>query len=150
METFRIRPVLGMKTDVPADDFSLFKPIGDNIALTHDVGGINFSTSRERNTCSKSYGALNWSSAADSEASRCLGLFNLVDGTSSDYIMMNNGSFYLFGSNLSPTVVADAGATTFATDATDLYSMIRYGSYVVFADMGEHTPYKWKSGNTMD
>ena len=37
--------------------------------------------------------------------------------------------------------------TTFAKDNTDLYSIIRVGAYMVFADRAENTPMKWKSGD---
>jgi hypothetical protein len=36
---------------------------------------------------------------------------------------------------------------TFATDNTDIYSIIRVGSYVVWADRAETTPYKWANGD---
>lgn len=37
--------------------------------------------------------------------------------------------------------------TTFAADAGDLYSTTTYGSYVIFSDNMEHTPYRWKNGD---
>jgi hypothetical protein len=64
MQQFAIKPILGRKTDVPQDSESLFKMIGEGVALTHDVGGINFDTTRKNNACTKSYGTVEWSNSA--------------------------------------------------------------------------------------
>jgi hypothetical protein len=55
--------------------------------------------------------------------------------------MVYDGDVYRYDSSRDPQEVADAGATAFASDATDFYSFIKYGSYMVFADFAEHTPY---------
>ena len=39
-------------------------------------------------------------------------------------------------------------STTFATDNIDLYSIINFGGYMIFADRAEHQPFKWKHGDT--
>ena len=46
------------------------------------------------------------------------------------------------------TVDGTLSATTFATDNIDLYSIINFGGYMIFADRGEHQPFKWKHGDT--
>lgn len=144
---FKTIPILGTKTDVPANDPSMFKAVGENIALTHDAGGQNFDVSRERGTCSKSNGYAQWSNSANATASKCLGLFELYDGTNRNHIYIDAGNVYIYDGSLDPAEMADAGATAFASDNVDLYSMIRVGAYFVFADRGEHTPYKWKHGD---
>jgi hypothetical protein len=47
----------------------------------------------------------------------------------------------------SATVNGALTKVTFATDNVDLYSIIRVGSDMVFADRGETTPYKWANGD---
>jgi len=143
MESLKILPFLGRKTDVPANDPSMFYEGG----ITHDAGGLNFDLYRKRNACTKSYGYQQWSNTANAQATKCLGLFELYDGTNRDYIMFDNGKMFVYDSALDPVIKQDGGSTTFATDDKDLYSVIRVGSYVVFADRGENTPYKWKNGD---
>jgi len=46
------------------------------------------------------------------------------------------------------TVDGTLSTTTFATDNIDLYSIINFGGYMIFADRGEHQPFKWKHGDT--
>ena len=41
----------------------------------------------------------------------------------------------------------DLTPITFASDDTDIYSIIKVGDYVVFADRAEHTPYRWINGD---
>jgi len=144
---FKIIPILGRKTDVPADDPSLFRFIGENVAETHDVGGLNFDLNRKRRACTKSYGYTEWSTSATSQATKCLGLFELYDGSNRDHIFFDNGKCYVYDSSLDPQLTEDSESTTFATDNVDLYSIIKVGSYMVFADRAEHTPYKWKNGD---
>ena len=215
--SFTIIPVLGRKTNVPSNDPSLFKFVAEGIALTHDTGGLNFDLRRKVNTCTKSYGSVKWSASATSQATKCLGLFELYNGTNRDHIIFDNGVCYVYDSNLAPQAVYDAklsydnqtgdftvgltitgatsGATaviarddddgtsgtlylqnvsgtfqdnetitdtgvgsatvdgtvqqtTFATNNSDLYSIIRVGDYMVFTDNGNTTPYKWKNGDT--
>ncbi len=217
---FKIIPILGRKVDVPADDMSMFRFIDEKTAYTHDAGGINFDLNRKRNANTKSFGYVQWSGAANSQATKCLGLFELYDGTNRDHIFFDNGRFFVLDANRKPYEAVlnfDAGTTeivagetitdgtttktavvlsltltggswagndaagtikihtitgdfgndntitsggggsatvngalsviTFATDNIDLYSMIKVGSYLVFADRAEHTPYKWKHGD---
>lgn len=144
---FTIYPVLGRKTSVPADSPTLFQQVGENAAATHDAGGINFDLRRKRNACSKSFGYTQWSNSANTQATKCLGLFELYDGSDRNYIYFDNGKFYYYDSSFDPQVIQDSGSTTFATDNVDLYSIVRVGEYVVFTDRGEHTPYKWSNGD---
>jgi hypothetical protein len=147
METFRIIPILGRKTDVPANDLTMFKPVAEGVVLTHDAGGVNFDLNRKRNACTKSEGYIEWSNSATAQATKCLGLFELYDGTDRDHIYFDNGKCYVYDSALDPQVVEDGSTTTFANDNGDFYSIIKVGTYMVFADRAEHTPYKWKNGD---
>jgi len=144
---FRIIPILGRKTDVPQDDFSLFQHINENTVLTHDVGGVNFDITRKKNACYKSEGYVKWSNSATSQATKCLGLYELVSGSTRDHIFIDNGKFYYLDSSLDPQVVEDGSSTTFATGDQDIYSFCTIGAYVVFADRAEHAPMKWKHGD---
>jgi len=146
--SFRIIPILGRKTDVPIDDYSLFKPMGDGLALTHDTGGINFDLVRKRNACVKSNGYDNWSSAAIGSAARCQGLFELEDGNQRNHIFFDHGKCYVFDNANAPVAKQELNNRTFANTDDDLYSIIRVGPYMVFADNGKTTPYKWKHGQT--
>jgi hypothetical protein len=147
LQEFTIIPILGRKTSVAQGDLTLLKPVGEGIALTHDVGGLNFDTDRKVNTCSKSYGYTEWSSAATAQATKCLGLFELYDGTNRDWIYFDNGKFYVYNTSTYAPVDKTAGGVTHATDNIDLYCAIRVGAHVVFADRAETTPYVWKRGD---
>jgi len=146
MEQFKIIPTLGRKTDVPANDFTMFKPVAEGIALTHDAGGVNFDLNRKRNACTKSEGSVEWSNSANAQATKCLGLFELFDGSNRDHIYFDNGKCYVYDSSLDPQVVENGGSDTFANDDGDFYSMCQAGSYIVFADRAEHVPHIWKNG----
>ena len=141
MQSFIIKPVLGLKTNVAYDDPSLFEYIGDNMALTYCVDGRNVDYGRTRNACAKSVGVSEWSNTAVSSPSYCLGIFELYDGTNRVYWIIYDGDVYRYDSSRDPQEVADAGATAFASGAADLYSMIQHGNFFVFSDFGEHTPY---------
>ena len=147
MKSFKIIPILGRKTDVMADDESLFRFISENIALTHDTGGINFDITEKANACSKSKGYEKWSNSANAQATKCLGLYELIAGSTRDHIFFDNGKCYIYDSGLDPAAMQDSGSTTFATHDIDLYSIITVGAYMVFADRAEHEPYKWKHGD---
>ncbi len=148
LESFMIIPILGYKSSVPQNDPSLLQAIGQGVAYTCDVGGINYDLSRKRNACTKSSGYSKLNETPTTQGSKCLGLFELKSGATYDYIVINNGKFYVIDSNFGMTAINDAGTTTFANDDTDLYSIIQVGDYVVFTDKGEHTAYKWKHGDT--
>ena len=147
MLNFKIKPTFGLKTDVPPDDFSLFKVVGENIAITHDVGGINLDYEREHNACTKAYGYEQWDASANAQATKCLGLFELFDGTHRDHIYFDNGECFIYNAARTPVLTEDVASTVFAKDNHDLYSIINFGGYMVFSDRGEHTPYKWKNGD---
>jgi len=143
LETFTIIPVLGSKTGVPANDASLFVPAGENAALTHDTGGVNVDYTRTRNTCRKSLGKSCFSSVATTTTQYCLGLFNM-DGT--NWVFMGNGGslgrVFKYGGSKVPTRIHDGSSSEYGGGTADLYSIIRYGDYLVFADNANHTPYK--------
>lgn len=217
MAEFRIIPILGRKTDVLPDDDSMIQMVAKGVGLSHDAGGLNYDLHRKNNACTKSFGYAKMTDSATDQATKCLGLFELYDGTNRDRIMFDDGRFYVhdsydpyeailnfdagvtafvagetvtdgttsatavihkvtltsgawdgtgagtlhihtivgnFGNN--NTITSASGeatvngaltTVTFANDNVDLYSMIRVGSYLVFADRGETTPYKWKNGD---
>lgn len=144
-EKFRILPMLGTKTNVMHDDITLFKPIGQGVAATYDVGGLNLDYQRKRNACSKAMGSIQWDTVATATATNCQGMFHLYDGTNREYLFMDAGKLYRYDNALAATDIS--GAVTFATGNYDLTSMVQYGSYVLLADKGTTTPYKWKSGD---
>jgi hypothetical protein len=145
MPQFTIKPILGRKTNVPANDPSLFKYIADNIALTHDVGGLNFDLTRTRNCCTKSLGETKWSSAATTGTTRCQGIFELYNGSQRDRLIVYDGKVYYYDSARAPQDIS--GSVTFANADTDLFSFIRVGNYAVWADRGTTTPYKWQNAD---
>lgn len=147
MAEFHVIPILGRRNDVPENHPSLFNFVSNNVAMTHDVGGLNFDLQRKRQTCSKSYGYSKYSATANAQASKCLGLYQWNDGTRNVAIYIDNGRFFYYDGTLTPTQVDDASATVFASDAEDLYSFVKMGTYVVFTDKGEHPPQKWQYGD---
>ncbi len=221
LQSFSILPVLGRRTDVPPNHHSLFEQVGEKVFKTHDVGGTNFDLERRPGACSKAYGYKKWSAEANSKATKCLGLYELYDGSNRDYIFFDNGRFFVYdtskypneavlnfdagtdafvvgetatdnggntpsgtirtvsvsggswvGNNAAGTLVlynlgtgaftTDSALTsasgaavvngalapiTFATDNIDLYSIVKVGDYIVFADRAEHMPYRWINGD---
>lgn len=142
----RILPILGTKTNVPMDDVTLLKPVTQDMMLAHDVGGLNVDYQRRRQSCSKAMGSIQWDSSATAQATKCLGLFHLYDGSNRNYIYVDNGKVYVFDGSFAP--VDKSGSVTFSTATLDLYSFVQYGSYVLMADHGVTTPYKWKHGDS--
>ena len=147
LRKFTIIPILGRKTNVPQNDASLFQFVGEGIAMTHDVGGQNYDTSRNRNVCSKAVGSTLYTNSATSQATKTLGLFETKDGSVREHFICDNGKIFVLDGSLDPVIKEDAGSTTFANDDTDIYSMIQVGAYFIFADRAEHTPYKWTTGD---
>ena len=147
MERFSILPILGRKTDVAQNDFSLFRVMSERVVATHDVGGQDYNISSKPNTCIKADGYSQYDNTANAQATKILGLFELYDGTNRTQIVADNGKIYYLDASLDQTALVDAASTTFANDNIDLYTFIKIGSYMVFTDRGEHTPYKWKSGD---
>ena len=60
IKEFTIFPYLGRKVNVSQDDESLFIPITEGMARTHDVGGVNFDLNINRDTCTKSKGYVSY------------------------------------------------------------------------------------------
>lgn len=149
MESYIIKPILGLKTATAHNDQSLFQQLGPNIFATHCVEGRNVDYTRTRNACAKSKGKSVWSSTAAADL-ECLGIFELYDGTNRKIFAFfategsSQGRLYRYDSR-APTRISDvvghSGAVEWAYNQLDLYSAIRYGSYLVFADMAESTPY---------
>lgn len=141
MRYLTLRPLLGTKNNCPIDSPNMFKVLGENDIITHDAGGQNFDLDREKDSCSKAFGRAAWSSAANASATKCLGLHELWDGTNRAHFYFDNGKVYQFD----PTDRDQddvSNSLTFALADTDLYSIIQYGTYMVFADHGTTKPYK--------
>jgi len=147
MASYTIIPTLGLKSAVPHDSGTLFQPVGDGISLTHCVDCLNISFNRKREASAKSVGHSVWSNSANAQATKCLGLFELKGSATTDHIFFDNGKMYVYDSSLDPVNKDVATPVTFATDDMDLYSILQYGDYLIFADRAEHTPYKWKNGD---
>ena len=174
-KTFRILPILGRKTDVPPNDLSLFKFLGEGIAATHDVGGINYNLSRKRNSCSRALGYVEFGgglltfseqvvaqesadvSPQDSEdvtitddestVAKCMGLFELRSGSNTDHLYFDFGKVLVLNASNKWVEVEAATPMTFSFNDVDLYSIIRVGEYVVFSDRGTTIPYVWSNGD---
>jgi len=147
MNTFKIVPALGLKTNVPENDPTLFKFISDTVALVYCVDGLNVDFASVLNACSKSKGRAAWSNTATAQATKCLGLFEFYDGSNRDKWFVDNGHIYRYDGSRDPQRICDTSAcggtpVVFATGDSDLYSFIKYGNYTIFTDMGETTPYK--------
>jgi len=146
MPVLRIKPILGLKNDVPENDPSLFQWIAKNYALTHQTAGYNLDYTRQKNACSKAYGRHQWSNSAIGSPTGCNGLFELDDGTNINHVILDHGKFYYYDSSYDPTNIDASPAVTFNTTSPALYSLIQFSDYIVIAD-GLRTPYKWKHGD---
>jgi len=153
MNSYKIIPALGLKTNVPENDPTLFKQIDETTAVTHCVDGVNVDFSTVRNACSKSKGKAKWSKSANGEATRCLGLFEYYDGSNHDKWIADNGKVYRYDATRTPQRMCDTASCAgypveFAKNDNDLYTFIQYGDYTIFTDRGEHTPYKASHSDT--
>lgn len=158
MEIFTIYPILGIKDDVPADDPSMLKMLGQGVAEAHCADGRNIDFSHKRRACSKSTGRAQWSNSATSTTTYCLGIFELYDGSNRElFIFMgdgsSNGRVFRYDGSRDPVRISDvaghSGATEFASGIGNYYSAIRFGAYMVFADDGYHTPYCCDANDTV-
>ena len=148
MKTFRIIPILGQKTDVLPDDPAMFQMAGEGVALTHAAGGKNYSLKRTKNACVKSLGQAIKSNTANAQKTLCMGMFELYDGTNRNLFFFDNGKVYKYDASWDPAeVVVVTTPVLFAKDSGDLYSIIRVGAYIVWADRAENEPHKWKHGD---
>ena len=142
MQSLTIRPILGLKTDVPQNDPSLF-----NGEACHCVEMENVDLDRIRNSSTKATGKTQYSSSANAQKTRCTGLMELR-GSSVDHLMWDNGKFYYVAGDRSFTNVDAAVAVTWSQTDAGLMVPIRVGNYVIMTDrVGTATPYKWKNGD---
>lgn len=150
MQSFIIKPILGLKTSVAPNDLSLFRELGPNIYAVHCVDGRNVDYSRTRNACSKSMGVSTWSNSATATTGYCLGIYELYDNANRTYWIFYGdnsslGRIYRYNGSRDPVRISDVvghgGAIEFAYNVMDFYSVIRYGSHLVLSDNAEHTPY---------
>lgn len=142
MQSLVIQPILGLKTDVPQNDGSLF-----NGSACHCVDMMNVDFKRIRNSANKSTGVSQYTTSQNSQKTRCLGLFEL-DTTDNDHVIFDNGKFYYLASDLSQTNVDAVAPVTFGQNDSSLMSMVQYGDYIIFTDRSRTlTPYKWKNGD---
>ena len=150
MMSFILKPWMGLKTNVPQNDPSLFQMVGDNVAIAYCVDGLNVDFNRIKNSCSKSEGRAQWSNSAVDSAAKCLGLFYFNNGSNTARYYFDGtasgGRVFRYDGSRDPVRLSDvgaphAGAVEYANSDMDLYSTIRVGDFMVFSDHGEHTPY---------
>ena len=143
LNSFIIRPVLGIRSNVPQNSPVLFRE-GN---LCHCVDGVNFDLSRRKWASTKSYGYTQWSNSANAQATRCVGLFELIDSSDNvNHIFFDNGRMYYYDTSRDPVAVDHATPVVMADEDLKLYSMIQYGDHIVWTDWGEHEPYCWTHG----
>lgn len=142
MQYLTIKPILGTKNNCPIDSPTMYKALDQygKVFATHDAGGQNIDFEREADSCSKAFGRAQWSNSANATKTICMGLHELWDGTNRKHFFCDGGKIYKFDSSRDQDDVS--GGTTFALHAIDLYSIIQYGTYMIFADHAEHEPYK--------
>ena len=143
MQSFRIKPILGLVNNVAHNDPVLFKPF-DGGAATHCVDCENIDLKATVNSCTKAPGKTEWSNSANAQATKCLGLFELKGD---DHIFFDNGKMYVYDSSRDPVEKAHGTPVTMANDDADLYSMIQYGDEIIWTDFAEHEPYHWANGD---
>jgi hypothetical protein len=143
LQSLTIRPILGLKTDVPQNDPSLF-----NGEACHCVDMQNVDLNRIRNASSKSTGITAYNISATAQHTKCQGLFELKSGSTVDHLYWDNGKFYYVASDRSFTNVDASSPIQFGTGDSDLVSAINVGGYCIFTtrDAGK-TAYKWKNGD---
>ena len=112
MKSFIIKPILGLRTNVPQGDPSLFQGLAQGIAAVNAVGGENFDLRRTRNAATKSFGKAQWS--------------------------LNSVPMTTTGSNLITNGAAWTGATT-ATPPTG-WAVVTAGLFET-GDSGDGAPY---------
>ena len=108
MNRLYLRPLLGLKTDVPADDISLFRFLTEEVCLTRDTGGLNIDYRRKMNACSKAMGYSAWSNSAVGTPARCHGLFELYDGTNRNNLLFEKGRVFYFDGSKDPQQLNNA------------------------------------------
>lgn len=149
MKTFTIKPILGIKSNVPQNDASLFVQQPDNTFACYCVDGKNFDLNRRRNASVKSFDYQKWSNTANAQAIMCTGLFELRGSSATDHVFFDNGYFYVYDTNRDPVNKALlGGAVQMGNNLFELYSMIQVGDYIVWTDWGDHTPYAWSNGDS--
>jgi len=94
MKNFTLVPILGLKTDVLPDDDSMLQMVSQTTALSHAAGGENFDLKRKKNACTKSFGSLARSTAANASKTYCMGMYELYDGTNRTHLYMDKGVVY--------------------------------------------------------
>lgn len=60
LNEFSIKPILGMKTNVPANSLSMFFTTSNGLILTYASDGVNFDLNRKKMLCNKSIGYTGW------------------------------------------------------------------------------------------
>jgi len=108
MRRFKLLPLLGLKTDVPADSPILLRPLSEDSAISYDTGGVNVSYRREPGSCSKSYGYSAWSNSAIGSATGCQGMFELEYASYRDNIFWDHGLVYSYDATPDPVQITAA------------------------------------------
>ena len=149
MKYLTIKPILGLKNNCAPDSIDMYKALderGQAIA-THAAGGQNVEFTRERMSTNKAYGYAMWNKDLIPTPSLCMGLKEIFNGTLRDLIIFDHGKVYYYDVDKDPAEILADPVVLFATGATDIYSLIAFGGYIIWADRAEHTPYKWTNGD---
>jgi hypothetical protein len=143
MESIIIQPILGLKTNVPQNDPSLF--VGNS---SYCVDMVNVDFNRVRNASNKTTGLSTYTTGQNSQKTRCLGLFELKGSSALDHLVWDNGKFYFLASDRTQTNVDAISPVTMGQSNDAMISRVQYGDYVCFTDRSRTlTPYKWKNGD---
>ena len=151
LASFILKPVLGLKTNVPMQDATLLQPLGENVAASHCVEGSDFiRVTAEKGSTTKAAGKTLWSNTATASAQTCLGMFELNDGSARTHWMFmgdnaSNGRIFRYDGSRDPVRISDvdghSGAVEFAFANLSKYCVINYGGMMIFCDNASHTPY---------
>ncbi len=63
MESFIIKPWMGIKSNVPPNCPTLLEMVGDNVGIAHCVDGMNIDFQKTRHACTKASGKGQWSNS---------------------------------------------------------------------------------------
>ncbi len=109
MKYIKLIPIYGLRNNCSIGNSAMYKGLdrieGQPAATTfviHDAGGINLDYNRVKGACSKAMGRVQWSAGATAQATKCLGLFELDDGTNVNHIYFDNGKCYIYDSSKYP------------------------------------------------
>jgi hypothetical protein len=108
MPRIRILPVLGLKTNVPADDPTLFKGVAEGVAMAYDTDGQNVDYQRNPGAVTKSFGTTVWSSSAVGSPTKTNFLFQLEGSSATDNLIGESGRVFYYNGSKAPVQLQNA------------------------------------------